>query len=520
MDSETFYRKYRPQNLSQLDLNSIRQGLTDLVSSGRTPHALLFAGPKGIGKTSAARVLAKALNCQQKKNHEPCNRCEICQSITKGTALDLIEIDAASNRGIDDIRNLKEKISLAPTRCQYKVYIIDEAHMLTKEAFNALLKTLEEPPQHAVFILCTTEPEKLPATIISRCLRFNFQKAAMEEITGSLEKVVKGEKLKVAQGVLEAVARAADGSFRDGQKLLEQLSLAGGKITLAAAEQLLQQTATLQPQSLLSLLTQGQTQQALGEVDRVVAAGGDLIYFTQQLLDRLRLALLAKIGVQEIESPQELTEVGVTAIKQLIGLFSQAYKEIKFSPIPQLPLEMAIVEYVGARVSSPSESGSDQNGGGTVEVKSVGTRHEAPAKRALPAMPLHGGGAAGAAHRNGEFARLESKWADILEQVKPLNHSVQALLRACRLLDFDGKDLKLEVFYKFHKERLETEKCRQIVEQVTGQILETPVRLVCVLGQKEVAQGGQVGAHHDAPDEVPSASGADDILATAENIFK
>lgn len=500
MDSETFYRKYRPQNLSQLDLVSIRQGLTDLVKSGRVPHALLFSGSKGTGKTSAARVLAKAINCREKKGHEPCNQCEICQSITKGAALDLIEIDAASNRGIDDIRILKERISLSPVLCQYKVYIIDEAHMLTKEAFNALLKTLEEPPKHAVFILCTTEPEKLPETIISRCIRFNFPKATSIEMIGSLEKVTEGEKLKVEKGVLDLISQAADGSFRDGQKMLEQLSMTKGKITLAAAERLLQQTETLKPQNLLAFIAHRETQQALVEVDRVVAAGGEMLYFTQQILDRLRLGLLAKVGVRE---SAQLSELSLAEIKKLIGLFSQAYKEIKFSPIPQLPLEMVIVEFCG----------EGRQGAGKEEAKPVDpaqpvnqpvTQEKKEMKVAEP-------------HRNGEFARLESKWNDILEQVKPLNHSVQALLRACRPLDFDGKELKLQVFYKFHKERLETEKCRQIVEQVTSQIFDSPVRLTCILGQKEVAQNQQAEQFH--PDAA-AANGASDILATAENIFK
>ena len=240
MASATYYLKYRPQKVSELDLISVRESLEKILKSKKIPHAFLFSGPKGIGKTSAARIFAKSINCLGKrKDFEPCNKCDVCQEITNGSSLDLIEIDAASNRGIDDIRSLREKIKLSPARCRYKVYIVDEAHMLTTEAFNALLKTLEEPPAHAVFILCTTEPEKLPKTIVSRCLQIKFQKAKKEEVINSLKRVVKGEKLEVEKEVLAEISVNAEGSFRDAQKILDQLSLANRKISLKERPELM-----------------------------------------------------------------------------------------------------------------------------------------------------------------------------------------------------------------------------------------------------------------------------------------
>src|SRR6266581_3023021 len=218
-----FYRKYRPQIIDDLDNQVVRERLLAVLSKG-LPHAFLFTGPKGLGKTSAARIVAKAVNCEKIDRIEPCNACEQCISITNGTNLDVLEIDAASNRGIDEIRDLKEKIRLSPLSAKKKVYIIDEVHMLTTEAFNALLKTLEEPPAHAMFILCTTEPHKVPATITSRCFHIAFKRATDEELVRSLKRIKEGEKLEVDEDALFAIAKMADGGFRDAAKILEELA--------------------------------------------------------------------------------------------------------------------------------------------------------------------------------------------------------------------------------------------------------------------------------------------------------
>ena len=226
----TFYLKYRPQKLDELDLKDVRERLVNIVKSKKIPHALLFSGPKGSGKTSAARIIAKTVNCERgnRKNPPadsvPCNKCDQCISITNGNNIDVIELDAASHRGIDDVRVLRDVVKLAPAKASMKVYIIDEAHMLTTEASNALLKTLEEPPPHAMFILATTNPEKLIETISSRSLNVVFKKATAEEIARSLARVVKGEKLKSDNGVQELIAKASDGSFRDAVKILEELA--------------------------------------------------------------------------------------------------------------------------------------------------------------------------------------------------------------------------------------------------------------------------------------------------------
>ena len=492
MESVTFYLKYRPSKVKELDLVDVRESLEKVLYSGKIPHAFLFSGPKGTGKTSTARILAKAVNCLKnrkngkKSDFEPCNKCEICQEINDGRALDLIEVDAASNRGIDDIRSLREKIKLSPAKCDYKVYIIDEVHMLTTEAFNALLKTLEEPPKHALFVLCTTEPEKLPKTIISRCTQIKFKKANQEEILRSLKRVVKGEGLNPEKEVLEGIAKSADGSFRDAQKVLDQLSSSGKKISLKETNKLLGRIEELKPDKLLLFLSEKKGKESLLEIDRVVTFGIDLNFYLQTILEKLRLILLEKTGISEVESQEldeELKEAFSSLSKgnvfKLITLFSQASLEIKISPIPQLPLELVVVQWCQ---DQEQENDSNLENNPKREVKKTsnpdnqkqetkGTNGDTQIKKSN-----------GVSHG---LDKVVDHWDDLLVGVKPLNHSVEALLRASRPLKMEGNFLTLEVFYKFHKERLETEKCRSIVEEIASQILDAPIRLKCVLGEKK-----------------------------------
>ena len=500
MDSKTYYLKYRPQLISELDLVEVRNELSEILKSKKIPHALLFTGPKGTGKTSAARIFAKAINClKPQKSGEPCNQCLNCVEITNGTALDLIEIDAASNRGIDDIRDLREKIKLSPSRCPYKVYIIDEVHMLTNEAFNALLKTLEEPPTHAIFILCTTDPQKLPATIISRCVKFNFRKARPAEVESCLKRVVTGEKLKVEKGVLEAINNSVDGSFRDAHKLLEQLAVSSKIITLRHTQEFLNLTEELSPVKLLTLLAQKETKAALKEIDRVVQQGGDLAVFTQAVLNTLRQALLYQLKVSETEPA--VKDFNISEIKVLISLFSQAFIDLKYNPIPQLPLELVAVEWCENKNSSsaPDKSELRQDKQNAVPTEVISKSN--PVKQKISAA----------------LKTVEEKWTEILAGVKPLNHSVEALLKAARPAKLEGEVLTLEVFYKFHKDRLDSEKCRVIVEEVVSQKIGSPVKVKCVLGQKPAPKILANPISEPSDSMIPGSES--DILEVANNIF-
>lgn len=341
----TLYRKYRPQKLEELDNTEVRERLTRVFSSSFTPHALLFTGPKGTGKTSAARIIAKVVNCEQKgKSVEPCNKCETCISIAEGRNLDVLEIDAASNRGIDEIRDLREKIKLAPVSASFKVYIIDEVHMLTTEAFNALLKTLEEPPVHAIFILATTEGEKLPATIVSRCITFNFRRAQVAEIVHCLKRVAKGEKLAISDSVFHQIAQSAEGSFRDATKILEQAILEKA-LTLERLTLLLGRDS-LTSVNFLRLLSSKNAKEALGEINKMSAAGVNIRFLVEDILRLLHEILLTKHNVGEGKLDATLSlSFEMKEVLVLIKLFSKVFVELKNTAIPQLPLEVAVVEW-------------------------------------------------------------------------------------------------------------------------------------------------------------------------------
>lgn len=344
-----FYRKYRPQKISELDNEGIREKLQSVLSRPSGFHAFLFTGPKGLGKTSAARIVAKVLNCEKRKKNEiePCNKCYQCTSITTGNNLDVLEIDAASNRGIDEIRDLREKIRLGTARAAKKVYIIDEVHMLTQEAFNALLKTLEEPPQHAVFILCTTEPQKIPGTIASRCLHIPFSLATTEELTRSLKRIVSKEKITIDGEALEKIASLSDGSFRDGTKILEEI-VAGTKnrkITKDLVENKFQiSNIEYQITNLLDALYNKDTKAGLELVKKLKDNGVDMKYFLEETVKVIHSSMLSKLGVSNSQTPRD-SKFTIEETKKLLQQLTKATLQLKYAVLPQLPLELVIIEW-------------------------------------------------------------------------------------------------------------------------------------------------------------------------------
>ncbi len=448
-----FYTKYRPQKFEELfGLGPIAKALTSQLEKNQVGHAYLFFGPRGTGKTTTARILAKEVGCR---------------------GLDLIEIDAASNRGIDDIRGLREKIGLAPASSPKKVYVIDEAHMLTKEAFNALLKTLEEPPEHAILILCTTEPHRIPETIRSRCQKFEFKRASTQDIVSKLKFIVEGEGTEVAVEDLELLAKNAEGGFRDAETMLEQVIVGGLSaievVGLASGESV---------GDFVELLLNKQVREAIEFVNRTYEKGSNLNNFNQTVLEYLRGLLLIRNGVGEklLEAPEEnykqmqtqAERLSVQNLDFMITEFTQVGFQLQNSVIPQLPFELAVARIVG-RTEDRRWKMEDGNEGETESPRKISSRDKKDLKETKPVSGISG------------------KWDTILQSVRTYNHSLEALLKSSRPLKVEGESLILEVFYKFHKERLEEPRNRNILEKVVSEVLGVPTKIRCILGQKEAA---------------------------------
>ncbi len=478
MSYQTFYRKYRSQTFADLvGQGAVSRALQGAVIGGRVAHAYLFSGTRGTGKTSSARLLAKSLNCtaRQAGSAEPCNACESCLSITAGAALDLIEIDAASNRGIDEIRDLREKVNLAPALGGKKIYIIDEAHMLTTEAFNALLKTLEEPPDHVIFILCTTEAQKIPATVLGRCQQFVFRRLTEEQIASRLRMIAGREGLTADEEVLSLIARTAQGSMRDAVGLLDQVvPLADGNIDLSSARELLQIADPEQVSHLLDAVIEGRARDALGQLDRIYEAGGEYRSVVRGLMERTRDLLIAAIERRDGAARRRLSDA-LDALVHLDG-------EVRRHGEPRFLIEATLVRLAveGTPGVAPAVPSGPAPTAPPVAVAPAPPVAVAPAPPAsAQAAPRSPEPAAAEAPEPAAPPRLEevtlvvaeaapevavtaaapgsdlpAGWSELLQQLKP---TVKAFFREAQP-EWDGATLTLWFRYSLHQHGAEQKK--------------------------------------------------------------
>ena len=511
MGSEVFYRKWRPQTLSEvLGQEPVTQTLLHAVEGGKIAHAYLFCGPRGTGKTSTARILAKAVNCPNQAGGEPCNACDMCRSITEGRALDVIEIDAASNRGIDEIRSLREKANYAPSLARYKVYIIDEVHMLTEAACNALLKTLEEPPGHVIFVLATTEAHKVISTIVSRCQRFNFHRLRQTEIMDKLKLICEKEGIHIEPGALELIARAATGSLRDAENILQRMiAYYGNQIELTKVQTELGVGWDSRVRQLARCIVNRDVAAGLKVINNLNSDGVDLRQFNLGLVEYLRGLLLAKSRCEEAldVTSEDLAEMGSLAASATMDYLLNAVKsfsgiDFRNDNYSALPLELALLDCAlsppmrqeqptttgpsevvdGAEMTEPPDMVGAEFPPVALEPARVGT--EDPGE--VPVTPEPDGVETEIPSEeiSQNIDSIRNRWREFIKSLRGEGSSgnLDAFLRsACDPVALEDDTLVLGFYYSFHKEKIEDAKYRYLVEKKLKEVFGRPYKIRCIL---------------------------------------
>jgi len=493
--SKVLYLKWRPGDWDEvIGQDHIITTLRNAVRQDRVSHAQIFSGPRGTGKTSTARVLAKAVNClAEDLSTRPCNECAHCQSVMRGDFLDLIEIDAASNTSVDDVRDLRDKINFSPNLGRYKVYVIDEVHMLSPSAFNALLKTLEEPPDHALFILATTEIHKIPVTVISRCQRHDFRRISVAEIVSLLKEMAEAEGIQVAEDVLGLIARQATGSLRDAISILDQLSNAEGEITPGLAHQILGTSPDEAVLNFVGAMLKGDPGAGLNTLHQSSQRGNDPGQFARQVVGYLRNVLLMQMKNRDrIDVPEELLEViethaGQMSNKQLLDLirvFNRAVLDKGAAWQPTLPLEMAFLEGLdilnkeGVPVERKADSPAVKPARAKKPERKEAKSEPAPAVEELPRGDI-------TPRTEQQPLTVLQHWKEIVERVRDINPATQGILNSCKPLGIKDNQLVLSFRSDAIKGKMDggdhLKICQDVIEQVIG--VRLPV--LCVVGGKD-----------------------------------
>lgn len=481
MENLVLYRKYRPQSFNEI----IGQGhvvaiLKNALAQNKLAHAYLFCGPRGSGKTTIARILAKAAGCLDYQN-EPCDKCPSCLEFKAGRSLDLIEIDAASNRGIDEIKNLRENVRFGPAHGRYKVYLIDEVHMLTKEAFNAFLKTLEEPPAHAIFILATTEAHRLLPTIISRTQRFDFKRLAVPELSERISRVAGWEKTKIEPDAARLIALEADGSARDAESMLGQVLATGeNPVTLAQTETILGLFSSQKVKELVDLIISHNRPAALSWLHKNLEAGHDAGQFLKSFSQYLRKMILVGLspelmaGVklelgqdQAVLLQEQSRQTNSHQLASWIKILGETKKNLDLYPTPNMAVELALINFFPHTVSPTIDN-----------AKPVVVSQ--PISETPPALPQN------SVSKNSEtikidLAQITAHWPQIVQAVRPFNHSLSGFIQGMKLKEVSATVLTLATKYTFHKDRLGESKNKKIIEDAVEKITGQRLNLNCVL---------------------------------------
>ncbi|MBM7845093.1 DNA polymerase III subunit gamma/tau [Herpetosiphon giganteus] len=555
MSSQALYRKWRSQTFDDLVGQAhIVQALRNAIAANRIGHAYLFTGPRGVGKTSAARILSKAVNCEQSDPRlRPCGECSACRAIVEGRAVDVIEMDAASHTSVDDAREIIEKVQFRPTQFRKKVYVIDEVHMLSTAAFNALLKTLEEPPDHAMFILATTEFHKVPATILSRCQRFVFNRHTIANTIAHLEWVAGEEGVFLEPGVAEAIARAATGSMRDAMSILDQLMGYGEpQIPLSRVQSLLGATASREVETLVAAFAGEDVAAALSVINTIADQGADLRQFTRDVVSYLRGLMLLKsggsadlldVGHDVLATMQSHSQqLALASILAWLKIFSGLDHQLRTTPYGQLPLEMAVVEALVVPAPVAVAAASPIRGG----VAPVARPTPAPAapQRPTPVAPAAAKvepaiveqppqvveaapvAAVVAAQPLPEaeqhivlaeseilLAEVEAVWLQVIEDLKPYNPRLQAVLKSCEPLGLEDNTLLIGTPSPFHTKQLDDQTQRRLIEDLLAKAVG---RQIFVRGEE--ANRDQQNRARDARRQREEIM-KDHIVKAARNIF-